>query len=436
MVEAAILPAAAPVSTPSPVLAPGPIIEKGVAPRPALGRIAQWAAASLLAASVLFNALLAWTNGHVTPLTPSMVSVVQAAIVLAALGLGALQPIALSGRWIAMAWLLVMAALLTSAIRAQLEPKIIGDILLIPAFILLGARVEGPVLRRTVIMLQALIVTVGLWELLRPEQFGAFFRVQDYYVNTRGFKAEDFWAGGDLFVSSERAHGRMLLDGFGFHRGSSLFLEPVSLGNWAVVTAIFTGAMWGALGRLARTFMIASVAALLVICDGRLALTVILLFCLWLPLCRFIPDRLAAFYLPGLLVLLMLGGMLGLLGGPGDNFAGRLTFGMQALGDMKLDRMLGVAENPIMLDDAGWADFVQSQSLVVALGLWLFLGLTRFGDAPGQRIAKHGVLLFITLCLPVSNSLLSIKTAALMWMIYGFYYARRRAGEGRGALSS
>ncbi len=391
----------------------------------------QPAAAALLVAAVTFNAAFAWVNAHLFALTPSIVSAAQGAIVLSALAIGVLQPATLIARWFIMAWLLLVTVALTSAVRGQFEPKILGDILLLPAFILLGMRLDGPTLRRTVIGLQLLILLLGMWELAQPVQFGAFFHVVDYYVNTRGYDANAFWAGGDLFLSSERPGGRLLLAGSGLHRGSSLFLEPVSLGNWAVVAALFTAAMWRSLSRPARAFMIGSTFILLAICDGRLALSVILLFCLWLPLCRWIPDRFSIAYLPLLLLALSTGGALGLLDQTGDNFGGRLAVGVEALSSMDLDQMLGISAERVRFDDAGWADFVQAQSLLVSVGLWLFLGLTSFGTGAQDRMAKHGIMLFLTLCMPISNSLLSIKTAALMWVIYGFCYARSRRIPGK-----
>jgi len=382
------------------------------------------AAVALLAATVLFNPLLAWVNSHVAQMSGSIVSVMQGGIVISALLMGLFQPIALAARWWVLAALLVMVVLLTSAIRAQFNPKILGDVLLIPAFILLGTALRTDLFRRSILVMQACILLVGIWELARPDQYGAFFNVVDYYVNTRGYDANAFWAGGSLFLSSERPGGRLLLNGFGFHRGSSLFLEPVSLGNWAVVATIFTAACWRELSRWCRIFMVASTFALLVICDGRLAMTVILLFCLYLPLCRYLPDRWSAVYLPVMLGLLWLGDALGLLMLNGDNFAGRLGIGLHALGTMDATALLGVNPEFARLDDAGWADFIQSQSVLIALGLWLTLSLTGFGTAPGDRMAKHGIMLFLILCLPISNSLLSIKTAALMWALYGFCFAR------------
>ena len=52
------------------------------------------------------------------------------------------------------------------------------------------------------------------------------------------------------------------------------------------------------------------------------------------------------------------------------------------------------------------------QSVMVAIAMWLIVTLTNIGDDAGGRMAKHAIALFLALCLPVSNGVFSIKTAA------------------------
>ncbi|PTQ11882.1 polysaccharide biosynthesis protein GumE [Sphingomonas oleivorans] len=380
--------------------------------------------AALLGMTVLFNPLLALVNAQIFAVAGGMVVAIQGLIVIAALALGALQRDDPPYRWIALTWGLTMLLVAISAVRAELSLKNFGDILIIPAFICLGTRLRGSTLVRLVIALQSLLLLVGIWELASPAGFGATFKVISYYVNTRGFDQDAFWAGGDLFLSSERPKGRMLLDGFGLHRGSSLFLEPVSLGNWTIVIAVFIAAFWSRLSHAARIFLILSNAALLVICDGRLALSVNLVLLAYLPLARKIPGWASAFYLPGLFLLLLIAMQFGFLPAGGDTMPGRLRVGMDALLTIDLANLLGVGIVENAFADAGWAYFIQTQSLIAALAVWLMLTLTSTGEEGGGRMAKHGIAVFITLCLPISYSILSIKTVAVMWAFYGYFYAR------------
>ena len=114
----------------------------------------------------------------------------------------------------------------------------------------------------------------------------------------------------------------------------------------------------------------------------------------------------------------------GLLTEVGDTFAGRLRSGLNALGLLDVPRMLGISTDRVGFEDAGWAYFIQSQSVLVAIAMWLIITLTNTGDDAGGRMAKHATALFLALCLPVSNGVFSIKTAGLMWVCYGFCYAR------------
>lgn len=386
----------------------------------------QISCAVLLAATVLFNPVLALGGAYGLPLSAGLVALVQGAIVAGALILGMAQPEAPPYRWIAVVLALVAASVLTGAIRSQFDAKSLGDVLLVPAFILLGTRLSPKTLIVTIVTVQALVLAAGIWEVANPEHFGATFRIANYYMNTRGFSEADFWAGGDLFISSERPQGRLLLAGSGLHRGSSLFLEPVSLGNWAVVVAIATAMLWSRLSNLLRIGLIVSTLMLLVICDGRLSLSVCLLLLAFLPIARHLPERFSVLYLPLCILALVIAAQLGLLTETGDTFAGRLRYALEAFGRLDISHLLGVSEKRVGMEDAGLAYFIVRQSVFVAIGLWLVLTLTSLGDDRAGRICKHGFMLFVVLCLPISNALLSIKTAALMWACYGFCYAQAR----------
>lgn len=374
--------------------------------------------------AVTFNPLLAVVNGHVHTLTSGVVALVQAMLTFAALGLGGLRR-GVPGRWMVLAWLLLMAFVALSILRDGLAVKDFGDVLLIPAFIALGQRIRLPVLLRAIVVIQLVITVVGVLELAFPTAFGAVFKVVDYYVSTRGFDESAFWAGNDLFVSSERPGGRLLLPGFDLHRGSSLFLEPVSLGNWTIVVAIFLGSFWRDLSWRDRLLLAGCDLVLLVVCDGRLSLGVCLLLAVYLPLvARRLPSGWSVVYLPA--VILLLAGLVGsgFLVPGGDTLPGRLRGGYDALVGLDLADLFGFGHQPLF-PDAGWVYFIQTQSLLVAALIWGVVTLTDLGEDAEARMFKHGVALFLTLCLPISYSVLSIKTMSVLWCGYGALFARR-----------
>jgi len=378
--------------------------------------------------AVVFNPLLAIVNGHLHTLSSGIVALAQAALTFGALGVGAIQR-GKPTRWIVMAWALLVCFIGTSIMRDGLAIKDFGDALLIPAFIAVGQRIRLPVLIRVVIGLQVAITVVGVLELLFPSLYGAVFKVTDYYVSTRGYDKSAFWAGNDLFLSSERPGGRLLLPGFNLHRGSSLFLEPVSLGNWAVVIAIFLGGFWHSLSWRTRALLAGCNLVLLVVCDGRLALGVCMVLAVYLPLAaRRLPSALSILYLPA--VLLLLAGLVaaGFLKTVGDTLPGRLRGGYDALIGLDLPDFMGVGHQ-MLNADAGWVYFIQTQSVLVALAVWAVITLTDIGEGEDARVYKHGLALFLALCLPISYSVLSIKTMSVLWCGYGALFARRALAE-------
>lgn len=392
------------------------------------------AAAAVLAGTVIFNPFLAWVNATIMPIDGSKAALAQGALTVAALGIGfysAGKPYGDRGitPWVIVIWLLAMTAIITAAIREQFDPKSFGEVLLIPAFIMLGMQFSQTVFIRTVMGLQAAVLAVGLWECIDPAGFGSFFKVAKYYISSRGYSADDFWAGGDLFVSAQRPQGRLLFPGSGLHRGSSLFLEPVSLGNWTIMITLFLIGLWDQLSVRQRALMIVSNLILIVICDGRLALGVSAALIAIVPLARRLPGWISVTYLPVSLIALAVAKMLGLLAEVGDTFAGRLRYGIDALGRLSIERFFAIGASRTGNEDAGLVYFIQNQSLPIAVTLWVIVTLTDTGEDRGGRGFKHGMAIFLVACLPISNASLSIKTTALMWACFGYFYARARAQD-------
>lgn len=385
------------------------------------------AAVALAVLAVTFNPLLAIINGHVHALSGGLVALIQAAMTIGALLLGGLIGGKLT-RWMVVAWGLAIMFLMLSLLRGDLAVKNLGDVLIIPAFIALGQRIRPTTLLRVVIGLQIAITVVGVFELLFPSAFATIFKVAEYYVSTRGFDEEAFWAGNDLFLSSERPGGRLLLNGFGLHRGSSLFLEPVSLGNWVIVVAVFLAGFWKRLPWKTRIFLLVSNFILLVVCDGRLALGVCVVLAVYLPIARYIPSPVSFLYLPG--VMLLLTGLIGAgyLASEGDTLPGRLRGGFNALTGLDLADMMAVGTQGLNAD-AGWVYFLQTQSLFTAIVMWGIITLTDIGKDPDARMFKHGLAMFLALCLPISYSVLSIKTMSLLWCGYGCLFMMKRTNS-------
>lgn len=395
-------------------------------------------AVALVAAAVLFNPLLALMNAHVTGIGSGHVAAVQAALVAAAFTVALLRYEPTMLRWFGFAFAALLLFVLLSLGRQAVQLKYLADLVVIPAFVLLGWLATRRDAARLFAVLQCVIAAVALYEMLFPEGFGGLFGVRSYYIATRGFSEESFWnTGSELFVSAQRPDGRFLLPFLGDHRASSVFLEPVSLGNWTIVATLFLFVLRHDMTR--RLFVTLAVlnAALLVASDGRLAVVVNLLLLMSLPFAHKIPRSGLLLYLPAVFVAAWaLDAAVG-LDDRGDNFVGRLAYGLHFIQALDLRALLGLsATGRLVGADSGLGYFIVTQSLPAALAVWAAIILMPPDDRDTRGLL-HGVALYIALCLPVSYSLFSIKTVAPLWFLYGAVAAHaNRLSSGTRAASS
>ncbi len=399
--------------------------------------VANVSAAGLLVLTVVFNALLAIVNGHVATIGNSAVAAVQAAITFAAVAVAlAAQPPG-AARWIVYGWLTMTMWVLLTIVRGALEPKIAGDILLIPAFATLGMCIRLPTLFRVLVGLQIALVIFVAWELFFPTSFGNLFKVRDYYVATRGFSAGAFWAGEDnLFLSSQRPGGRILTLGLAINRGASLFLEPVTLGNWTVVVSVALATFWKEIDVRTRAILIGTNILLLIGCDGRLAMGVNALILLSIPVFNRLPPirrYLPVLYLPTIFLILVIGWLTGYLDAAAsyDDLRGRYANSINFLMGIDLERLMGALPfGEVVAADSGWLHIILTQSIFGLVAFWIGISMMA-GTGPRAQRFSHAASVFFALALPVSYSLLSIKCAAALWMILGAAMARDRDDERR-----
>lgn len=382
----------------------------------------------MLAAAVLFNFALAWINGNVRPVTAGQLVAVQGVLLAAALGLGALRPGRDRATWLLLLWAMLVWWMGLSLLRQSPQLKYLGDVAAFPAFALLGAAIRPRRFIPLLVALQIVVVSVGLWEALDPEGFGQALDVPGYYVNTRGLEADQFREEtGGLFLNAQRPGGRLLLPGTGWNRVSSVFLEPVSLGNWTIVVTVLLAAFWRRVSVPARVLLIAGNAMALVMCDGRLAILGCALVIALALVARHVPR-----FVPLLMPVLGYGALaaaraLDVLPLGGDTFAGRLSKGMLYFERLSLTELMGAAPDvPGYTFDSGWAYFAMTQGVLGFAAFWTALVLLMPWRGVEARRFLLGCTLFFTLSMPISNAFLSIKAAALLFACYG---SLRRWGD-------
>lgn len=381
--------------------------------------VRQFLAQLIILSTLVMNPLLAIVNGHVATLTPTFVAIVQA--VLVAAGFACAWPILLArgSRWTMLTIFMVVMFCISTIGRGVLIPKYLGDMLLMPAFILLGMIIDHRKMGTFFFWANIGVALFAVYELLFPVSFADLFKVPDYYVATRGFDEDAFWADNGLFLSSQRpGEGRLLLPWTGFHRASSIFLEPVALGNWCILATICIFAFWRDWTRFRRILTLIAIAIGLIACDGRLAMACMGVLILVLPWAPRLPDWISVMTLPLVALISLVAMPLGLEQFEGDTLLGRLRAGTQSLMGMSWADVAGFGGVTGFNYDSGISYFILTQSILVLVVTWTLFTLYPKCNIHGGYV-KLGTALFISLCLPISNSIFSVKTGALMWAIFG-----------------
>jgi putative polymerase len=374
----------------------------------------------LVILAALFNAGLAIVNARVKPLTGNIVILCEVLIVASAHIYVLRHFQARMVNWYFLALAFAIFAILRITATDNLDAKYFRDIFLIVTFVLLGMTSND---RRVIQMMAALQIAVIAGIALEAaciECYGELFAVKDFYINTRGVSESDFTnLTSDLYVSATRPDARFL-PFFDLHRLSSIFLEPVSLGNFVIMTVAFTAAFWDRLGRGLQALFAFSIVLMLFACDGRLAMLATAAIVAMSFGYRFLPRHAALLFLPvvaGLAIAVT--DTSGLRSGT-DDLAGRIAYTAELLSSMKFLDVAGLSDR--LLDqsvDAGAVYLIITQSFLGVALLWAFVTLTADESTREQKIYKNGLLLYLALTMMVSYSFASIKTAAPIWFVFG-----------------
>lgn len=375
---------------------------------------------ALVVAATTFNAVLAFVNGNVMPLVAQ--HVIAAELVLFATA----HVIALAhwrermSSWYLLLGMLLTVALLRAFATEDASLKPLRDILLIPTFVIAGMTISARVMDRTVLGLLVIIVAVALIEALAPDLYRAVFRIQSYYIQTRGNLQSEFYTpDNELFISAVRPNERL----FAFidlPRLSSVFLEPVSLGNFCVVVTCWVCARWRQIGAVAGMCALIATAGLLIGCDGRLASAASVVVIGVSLIARFMPQLVLAVYVPAALAAAAVFVAVAEASTATDDLKGRLARSIELLRSFELTDWFGAAGEHLQAAmDSGIAYLIATQSVVGVLILWVALVVLSDGPTRSSKIYAHGLMAYIALTMLVSYSMLTIKTAGLLWAAHG-----------------
>lgn len=374
----------------------------------------------IIVASVGYQAVLCLLNTLVLPMSRSLVGLAEAIILMACVPL--LVRRLLPGVVI-LACLAAAMLCLLSIINNQVNVKAFRDIAIPLCYFWLGCNIGRLELAdRALKVAICMVLAMGMFELLLLDSYTRWFDIFSYYVNIGSIDpAMDFVREDRLQANGMRPEGigRTLLPGLlGPHRVSSVFLEPVSLGNFASLCAA-----WG----LARThwrdgiFFVVAAVIMMVLCDSRFALMTVSSFVVLrllvhgslLNFCIFAP-------IAAILLLLVIGYTTPNETGRilNDDLQGRLAYSGWSLLQFDALKVLGIGHTKVYYDE-GYAHTLATFGLPMALVFWCSFWLLPISSATSQRF-RAMVSLYIALILCISGfSFFALKSAGLLWFLVG-----------------
>lgn len=369
---------------------------------------------AVIIGALTFNFLLAFVNTNVAGIRESYVILSELVLISSGLLLVLDRK---AGFYVLLA-VFLSYLLMIFALRPELDLKAIRDGLIPIVFYTLGRKLRSIEDADRIIMICAgIVIAIGLFEFLLLDLFSSIVNVFAYYVARGTLEATDnfFLENTSVFISSIRLGGRNFFPFLGDIRASSVFLEPVTMGNFGAflcLWAVFREDM----NRRWLLFVFAFVV--IILGDARFGLFVCIAFFLALPLYR-MPPRIFLWLMPFLIAF-----SLALYGSWTaetlweDNLAGRILHSAQIMNKLDWQAMLGMAAETPFVSDNGYA-YTATQIGLIGFGvLW---GLFMFAAPHSDRAQKFKLLatVFVCLLLVVSNSLYSIKLAALFWLAAG-----------------
>jgi hypothetical protein len=381
--------------------------------------------------AVLYNAILAYINHNITPLSVTSVMLCEGLVML--LSVAYLLKKGIYEDDLPLFLYLIFALVVAIYVMALNRIAFIDQFrnaLIVFCFAGIGSWANERTMRVAYGIACFFVLLFLIVEIVDVQLYVNLFHPAEYFENTRGLKQVSFNKTG-LFANALGFEGRFsfgLID----HRSSSIFLEQVSLANFCGVIVVYLLSFWPKLRRLEKALFTATVVLILLTNDTR----TMLIFSVVCVFGYFIFPRIPkAFNLALMPALLLFGFFLHAIkpNEVGDNLAGRVGLTMTKLLDLDVNAVLGLSAAPAAeFADSGYVYLIYGSTVLGLVVFWLFVSLYPGGGSAAQRRCAHSLSLFIFLNMMIGGTaVFSMKIAGLLWLLVGHmrFSERPRAGQ-------
>lgn len=379
--------------------------------------------------SVVYNAVLAIINAHVMRL--GFAHVAMSEVLILALALFYLLRHGLRQEDFSLLCFLMftlLLALYVSALNGKVYIDYFRNILIIFCFAALGTRANDKTVRTAFHLACLAVMLVLVCEIVSLQLYAGIFRPGSYFEATRGLKQPDY-DGSGLFGNALGFKGRLTFGLIG-HRASSLFLEQVSLSNFAGVMMMYCLFFWPELKRPIRLLLLLSIALILLTTASRTMLIFSAVCLCGYFVFPYIPKILNLLVMP----LILLAALVIFMLKPeatGDNFIGRVVLTMRHMSGIDLPAILGLSIGEAAgFVDSGYVYIVYAGTIFSLVAFWLFVTLYPSGETPRQRRLAHALPVFLFLNLMIgATPIFTAKIAGLLWLLVGHAKFNDRPGR-------
>lgn len=373
---------------------------------------------------MLYNGVLAIINAHVTPLGFAHAALTEIVILFAAilfiLRKGLYEEDL--GILLFMAFTLAMAVYM-SVINRMVYVDYFRNILIIFCFAVLGTWCNRATIRAAFTLSLAAVMLVLACEVFSLTLYADLFAPGYYFEMTRGVKPPE-WDDTGLFKNALGFEGRLSFGLIG-HRASSLFLEQVSLSNFAGVMMMYTLFFWDELKRKMKLLLVACILLILLTTASRTMLTFAAVCVVGYYVFPYLPRLVNLLTMP---LILLAGTAIYLLkpDASGDNLSGRVVLTIRFVSEMDLLGFLGFyADRAASFADSGYVYIVYGGTIFGIIAFWLFVSLYPAGETPAQRRLAQALPIFLFFNLMIgATPIFTAKIAGLLWLLVG--YARQQ----------
>ena len=393
-------------------------------------------AITVVCATVLFNLVLCFVNTTLFGIGTNAVVATEIVLIGVALGITWYRSYTLYAILLASTAYFFAVML----IRSEFDPKIARDFLIPLVFFFVGNQLGSLRLAdRMVTLLIVIALGVAAFEWLALDTYLHYFDVIHYYL-ARGteqtlesdsaaglfIKGSDSAAG--LFVNATRFGERTLLPFLGEHRASGIFMEPVSAGNFGAIAFA-----WVVLRDRSRVWIFAAkilaIATILVLADARFGFYVCI-FTLVIYLAAPVTRPTMLFLAPFLAaVALLTYAYVDPKQGWDNSIVGRFLSSGRSIATLDGWQALGLRVSEVFTSgyagDSGYGYVLAKVGLVGLAAFWALFVYAPSSDPNAQRF-RNFIAFYVVSLLTISASLFSIKTAALLWFLYGTLNIPRR----------